>query len=59
MCALNIYAAMVTGPQNMPVFSKMTLSEDDKRDIISALLNQQEMKSARRFHARITRPGLC
>lgn len=43
--ALNIYAAMVTGPQNMPVFSNMNLTEDDKRDIISALLYQQEMAS--------------
>jgi len=43
--ALNIYAAMVTGPQNMPVFNDMNLTEDDKRDIISALLYQQEMES--------------
>lgn len=34
----HIYAAMVTGPQNMPVFNDMNLSPDDKRDIISALL---------------------
>jgi len=40
--ALHIYAAMVTGPQNMPVFSDMNLSDEDKRDIISALLYQQE-----------------
>lgn len=40
--ALHIYAAMVTGPQNMPVFGDMNLSDDDKRDIISALLYQQE-----------------
>ena len=39
--ALHMYAAMVTGPQNMPVFSDMNLTEDDKRDIISALLYQQ------------------
>lgn len=43
--ALNIYAAMVTGPQNMPVFNNMNLTEDDKRDIISALLYQQEMQA--------------
>ncbi|GAA1524214.1 ubiquinol-cytochrome c reductase cytochrome c subunit [Microbacterium ginsengiterrae] len=40
--ALHIYAAMVTGPQNMPVFGDMNLSDEDKRDIISALLFQQE-----------------
>ncbi|WP_417511306.1 c-type cytochrome [Microbacterium sp.] len=40
--ALHIYAAMVTGPQNMPVFSDMNLSDTDKRDIISALLFQQQ-----------------
>ncbi|QTV80962.1 c-type cytochrome [Microbacterium sp. NIBRBAC000506063] len=40
--ALHIYAAMVTGPQNMPVFGDMNLSAEDKRDIISALLFQQE-----------------
>jgi ubiquinol-cytochrome c reductase cytochrome c subunit len=40
--ALHMYAAMVTGPQNMPVFGDMNLSDDDKRDIISALLFQQE-----------------
>ncbi len=40
--ALHIYAAMVTGPQNMPVFGNMNLSDEDKRDIISALLYQQD-----------------
>ena len=40
--ALHIYAAMVTGPQNMPVFGDMNLSDEDKRDIIAALLYQQE-----------------
>lgn len=40
--ALHIYAAMVTGPQNMPVFGDMNLSDEDKRDLISALLYQQE-----------------
>lgn len=39
---LHIYAAMVTGPQNMPVFSDMNLTDEDKRDIISALLFQQQ-----------------
>jgi ubiquinol-cytochrome c reductase cytochrome c subunit len=40
--ALHIYAAMVTGPQNMPVFGDMNLSDEDKRDIIAALVFQQE-----------------
>lgn len=40
--ALHIYAAMVTGPQNMPVFGDMNLSDEDKRNIISALIYQQE-----------------
>jgi len=38
---INIYAAMVTGPQNMPVFGDMNLSAEDKRDIIAALVYQQ------------------
>ena len=42
---LHIYAAMVTGPQNMPVFNDMNLTEEDKRDIISALLYQQQMQA--------------
>ena len=40
-----MYAAMVTGPQNMPVFNDMTLTTDEKRDIISALLYLQENES--------------
>jgi ubiquinol-cytochrome c reductase cytochrome c subunit len=40
--ALHMYAAMVTGPQNMPVFGDLNLSDEDKRDIISALLFQQQ-----------------
>ncbi len=40
--ALHLYAAMATGPQNMPVFSDTNLSPEDKRDIISALLFQQQ-----------------
>ncbi|MFT4305303.1 MAG: c-type cytochrome [Microbacterium sp.] len=43
--ALNMYAAMVTGPQNMPVFNDMNLTAEDKRDIISALLWMQENES--------------
>src|SRR5690606_34693400 len=33
----HIYEAMVTGPQNMPVFSDANLSPEEKRDVISAL----------------------
>ncbi|MEN2741185.1 cytochrome c [Microbacterium sp. X-17] len=43
--ALNIYAAMVTGPQNMPVFNNMNLTPEDKRDIISSLLWLQQNES--------------
>jgi ubiquinol-cytochrome c reductase cytochrome c subunit len=43
--ALNIYAAMVTGPQNMPVFNNMNLTPEDKRDIISSLLYLQQNDS--------------
>ncbi len=43
--ALHMYAAMVTGPQNMPVFNDMNLTTEDKRDIISALLFLQENPS--------------
>lgn len=43
--ALHMYAAMATGPQNMPVFNDMTLTADEKRDIISALLFLQQNES--------------
>ena len=43
--ALHMYAAMVTGPQNMPVFNDLTLTAEDKRDIISSLLFLQENES--------------
>ncbi|MGL4256112.1 MAG: cytochrome bc1 complex diheme cytochrome c subunit [Microbacterium sp.] len=42
---LNMYAAMVTGPQNMPVFNDMTLTTEEKRDIISYLLFLQDTTS--------------
>ena len=42
---LNMYAAMVTGPQNMPVFSDLNLTNEDKRDIISSLLWLQNNSS--------------
>ena len=43
--ALHMYAAMATGPQNMPVFNDMTLTQDEKRDIISSLLFLQQNES--------------
>ena len=33
----HVYEAMVTGPQNMPVFSDLNLTPEDKKDIISYL----------------------
>ena len=33
----HIYSAMLTGPQNMPVFNDANLSPEDKKDIISYL----------------------
>ncbi|MFK4813123.1 c-type cytochrome, partial [Devosia sp. ZW T5_3] len=47
--ALHMYAAMVTGPQNMPVFGNMNLSDEDKRDIISYLMYNQESPSVGGF----------
>ena len=43
---LHLYAAMVTGPQNMPVFSDMNLTTEEKRDIISSIMFIQENESA-------------
>ncbi|MFB8386014.1 c-type cytochrome [Microbacterium sp. NPDC055910] len=46
---LNMYAAMVTGPQAMPVFNDLTLTAEEKRDIISYLLYLQESESVGGF----------
>ena len=46
---LHLYAAMVTGPQNMPVFNDLTLTESEKRDIISSIMYLQETESAGGF----------
>jgi ubiquinol-cytochrome c reductase cytochrome c subunit len=35
--AAHIYEAMVTGPQNMPVFNDLNITPEDKADIISYL----------------------
>lgn len=48
--ALHMYAAMVTGPQNMPVFNNLTLTTDEKRDIISSLLYLQQNESPGGFN---------
>ncbi len=42
----HVYEAMVTGPQNMPVFNDANLSPEDKRDIISALKFMEDNPSA-------------
>jgi ubiquinol-cytochrome c reductase cytochrome c subunit len=39
---IHIYEAMLTGPQQMPVFSEQTLSPEDKRDIIAFLVSIRE-----------------
>jgi len=40
--AKHVYEAMVTGPQNMPVFSDANISPEDKRDIITFLNEIEE-----------------
>jgi ubiquinol-cytochrome c reductase cytochrome c subunit len=44
--AKHIYEAMVTGPQNMPVFNDTNLTPEDKRDIITYLAYIDENPSA-------------
>ena len=43
--AVHIYEAMVTGPQNMPVFNDMNINPDEKADIISYLKYLEENPS--------------
>ncbi|MBX3091536.1 MAG: c-type cytochrome [Cryobacterium sp.] len=43
--ARHVYEAMVTGPQNMPVFNDTNLTPQDKADIISFLKFQQDNAS--------------
>jgi ubiquinol-cytochrome c reductase cytochrome c subunit len=38
----NIYQAMLTGPQSMPVFNDANITPDEKRDIVSFLVEQRE-----------------
>lgn len=47
--ARHIYEAMVTGPQNMPVFNEMNLTPQDKADIISFLKFQEQNESVGGF----------
>ena len=44
--ALHIYEAMLTGPQNMPVFNDANLTPKDKKDIITYLKYVEENPSA-------------
>jgi ubiquinol-cytochrome c reductase cytochrome c subunit len=41
----NVYQAMLTGPQSMPVFNDATITPEEKRDII-AFLEEQRQTSA-------------
>ena len=45
----HIYEAMLTGPQNMPVFNDLTLTTEEKRDVITYLLYLQDNESAGGF----------
>jgi ubiquinol-cytochrome c reductase cytochrome c subunit len=47
--ARHIYEAMVTGPQNMPVFNETNLTPQDKADIISFLKFQEKNESVGGF----------
>jgi ubiquinol-cytochrome c reductase cytochrome c subunit len=42
----HIYEAMLTGPQNMPVFNDQNLTPQDKQDIISYLKYVEKNPSA-------------
>ena len=46
VAAVHVYEAMLTGPQNMPVFNDLNLSPEEKKDIISYLTYIQENPSA-------------
>lgn len=46
---IHVYAAMVTGPQNMPVFSDMNLTPEEKNDIITYLAYIDENPSVGGF----------
>jgi ubiquinol-cytochrome c reductase cytochrome c subunit len=42
---VHIYEAMITGPQNMPVFNDMNITPEEKADIISYLTYLEENPS--------------
>jgi ubiquinol-cytochrome c reductase cytochrome c subunit len=42
---LEIYQAMITGPQNMPIFSDATLPTEEKQAIIAYIMELQTMES--------------
>ena len=46
---IHIYGAMVTGPQNMPVFNDMNLTPEEKNDIITYLKYLDETPSVGGF----------
>jgi len=46
---IHVYAAMVTGPQNMPVFNDMNLTPQEKNDIITYLAYLDEAPSVGGF----------
>jgi len=46
---VHIYEAMVTGPQNMPVFNDMNITPEEKADIISYLKYLEETPSVGGF----------
>ena len=54
--AKHIYEAMLTGPQQMPVFSDEVLTPEDKRQIISYLKKNEDHPGVRRVHAGLAGP---
>ena len=54
---LHLYEAMVTGPQQMPVFSNGVLTIEDKRAIIGYLNELHAQPNQRRPRPRRARPG--
>jgi ubiquinol-cytochrome c reductase cytochrome c subunit len=46
VAAVHIYEAMLTGPQNMPVFNDLNLTPEEKKDIISYLQYIEQNPSA-------------
>jgi ubiquinol-cytochrome c reductase cytochrome c subunit len=46
VAAVHVYEAMLTGPQNMPVFNDLNLTPEEKKDIISYLQYIEQNPSA-------------